>query len=313
MVVADFFINWFAALPAYAVPYALAALGLIITEKSGVLSLGAEGFLLMGAMAGAGSVISLGGYPFVALIVSATSAALLSLVFAVMVVTLRVNQVVAGLTIVFLGSGLTSLVADENGWRNHPLNGLQPLYFGGLSKLPMVGHVVFGQDALVYITILIFALVSAILSRTTLGLKLRAVGDGPEAADAAGISISSFRYGAIALGSAMVGLAGGYLSLGVAKIWVDGMSGGRGWIAIALVVFARWRPWRGFFGALLFGGLEAIIPRIAAVGIKLPQYFVLMSPYLATLLVMILMALRRGEQFDQPNALGEPHIREERR
>lgn len=308
----DFFVNWLTVTPSFAVPFALAALGLIITEKSGVLSLGAEGFMLVGAMSGAGTVLSLGGHPGMALMVSALSAAVLSIVFAVTVVTLRVNQVVAGLTFVFLGQGLSGLISDEQGWTSRPFSGLQALRFGALTDIPVIGHAVFGQDPVVYLTIVIFAFAVWVLGRTRVGLELRAVGDGPDAADAAGVSVALYRYGATIIGSALVGLAGGYLSVGVARIWVDDMVGGRGWIAIALVIFARWQPWRALFGALLFGGLEALIPRIAAAGVQVPQYFVMMTPYLATLAVMVLTSLRLTNRFDEPQALGSPHLREER-
>ena len=219
----DFLINWITITPSFAVPFALAALGLIITEKSGVLSLGAEGFMLVGAMTGAGTVLLLGGQPGIALMVSALSSSALSIVFAVMVVTLRVNQVVAGLTIVFLGQGLSGLISDEQGWTSRPFSGLQPLRFGPLTDIPVIGHAIFGQDPLVYLALAIFAFVVWVLARTPIGLKLRAVGDSPDAADAAGVNISLYRYGATMIGSALVGLAGGYLSVGVAKIWVDDM------------------------------------------------------------------------------------------
>jgi simple sugar transport system permease protein len=311
----DFLINWIANVPAFAVPFALAALGLIVTEKSGVLSLGAEGFMLTGAMAGAGAFLVIGGLPFAALLVAALAAAALSLVFAAMTVTLRVNQVIAGLAIVFLAQGLTGLIAAKQGWTNRPVEGLGRLDLGPLSDLPVVGPILFSQDIVVYLTVPIFLAVTYVLSRTMVGLRLRAVGDGPDAADAAGVNVALYRYGAIMVGAALVGLAGGYLSVGVAKLWVDGMAGGRGWIAIALVIFARWQPWRALAGAVLFGGIEALIPRIAAVGLQVPQYFVLMTPYVATLAVMVWASLRAGAQnrFDEPRALGQPHLREERR
>jgi simple sugar transport system permease protein len=139
------------------------------------------------------------------------------------------------------------------------------------------------------------------------------VGENPEAADSAGVNVSLYRTGAIMAGAALVGLAGGYLSVAVAKIWVDGMAGGRGWIAIALVIFARWHPWRALLGAVIFGSIEALIPRVAAIGIQVPQYFMLMTPYVATLLVMIWAAMRGNVRLDEPGALGRPHVREERR
>ena len=308
----DFLVNWISNVPGFAVPFALASLGLILTEKSGVLSLGAEGFMLMGAMAGVGAVI-LTGQPELALLVAALAAAVVSMIFAVLVVTLRVNQVIAGLAMVFLCQGLTSLIATLEGWTSRAIIGLAKLPIPGLADIPVLGRIVFQQDIIVYLTIPIFLAVQWFLTRTESGLKLRAVGENPEAADSAGINVSLYRTAAIAAGAALVGLAGGYLSVAVAKIWVDGMAGGRGWIAIALVIFARWHPWRALFGAVLFGSIEALIPRVAAVGIQVPQYFMLMTPYIATLLVMIWAAVRGNVRLDEPGALGRPHVREERR
>lgn len=309
----DFIVNWLASIPGFALPYALAALGLIITEKAGVLSLGAEGFLLVGAMSGVGVLLGIGDHPFLALAVASLAAALLSLVHALLVVTLRVNQVIGGLALVFLAQGMTGVIATRQGWTNRPVGGLQTWPLGPLAEIPVLGPILFDHDLVVYLTLPAFWLVTTLLSRTMLGLRLRAVGDGPDAADAAGVGVGLTRYGAIAAGAALVGLAGGYLSVGVAKIWVEGIGGGRGWIAIALVIFARWQPWRALGGAVLFGGIEALIPRIAAIGIAVPQYFALMTPYLATLGVMIWICLRQDGGSLEPRALGIAHLREERR
>ena len=309
----DFIINWIASTPAFAVPFALATLGLIITEKSGVLSLGAEGFMLVGAMAGVGAAFGAGLPPELALIAAAIAAAAVSLLFALLVVLLRINQVIAGLAIVFFSQGLTSLIATQQGWTNKMVSGLQPLPLGPLADIPVAGRILFQQDIVVYLTVRIFLAVIYMLDRTMFGLKLKAVGENPEAADAAGINVGWYRLVAVIIGAALVGLAGGYLSVAVAKIWVDGMSGGRGWIAVALVIFARWSPWRALAGAILFGCIEALIPRVAAMGIRVPQYFVLMTPYVATLAVMVWTSWFRGNRASQPAALGVPHVREERR
>lgn len=310
----DFFINWVANIPGFAAPFALAALGLIVSEKSGVLTLGAEGYMLVGALSGVGAILLLGGYPIAALLIAAAVTSLFSLIFAVMTVTLRVNQVIASLAIIFLGQGLTSLIATRAGWLNVPIAGLGKLNVPGLSDLPVVGPILFQQDLVCYLLVPIFVGVVYVLNRTVIGLKLRAVGDGPDAADAAGVSVNLVRYGAVMAGAALVGLAGAYLSIGIAKLWVDGMSGGRGLIAIALVIFARWHPWRALAGAVLFGGIEALIPRVAAIGLQVPQYFVMMTPYLATLAVMVWASTRGRERaaFAMPQALGQPHTREER-
>jgi len=181
-----------------------------------------------------------------------------------------------------------------------------------LSELPVVGRILFTHDLVVYLTIPIFVLVSWFLNRTNTGLRLRSIGESPEAADAAGLNIYLYRLAAVVGGSALVGLAGGYLSVVSAKIWIAGMTGGRGWIAVALVIFARWHPWRALLGALIFGGIEALIPHIAAAGIRVPQYFMLMSPYLATLAVMVWQEMRGRVSSDEPAALGQPYVREER-
>lgn len=166
---------------------------------------------------------------------------------------------------------------------------------------------------MVFLAIPIFFLVNYGLTRTMLGLRLRAVGENPEAADAAGINVSLYRVGAVIAGSALMGLAGGYLSVVDVKLWIPDITGGRGWIAVALVIFARWQPWRALFGALLFGCIEALIPRIAAAGIQIPQYFLLMTPYLATIAVMIWAGWSKFGRSNEPAALGRPHVREERR
>ena len=309
----DFVINWLANVPGFAVPFALAALGLIVCEKAGVLNLGAEGYMLVGAMAGAGAMLSLHVHPLVALGISAVAAGLLSLLFALLVILLRVNQVISGLVIVFFAQGLTALIATSQGWTNRAFSGLQDLNFGPLSSLPGLGRIVFQQDIMVYMTIVIFAVVVHVLRATHVGMRLRAVGENPEAADAAGVPVGWYRMGAVVAGCMLIGLAGGYLSVAVSKIWVDGMSGGRGWIAIALVIFARWQPWPALAGAVIFGCIEALIPRMAAIGLQLPQYFVLMLPYVVTLVVMVWTSLSANRRSGQPAALGQPFVREERR
>lgn len=308
----DFLINWLANIPGFAVPFALGALGLIICEKSGVLNLGAEGFLLVGAMAGAGAVLTFGGYPLMALGMAALASAALSLIFATLVILLRVNQVISGLTIVFLAQGLTSLIALKQGWTNKAFTGLSSIDLGPLSDLPVIGRIVFSQDLIVYLTVVLFFVSVYLLNKTNAGLRLRAVGENPDAADAAGINVTAYRFVAVLIGALLLGLAGGYLTVVVSKIWVDGLTGGRGWIAIALVIFARWRPWWALAGAVLFGCLEALIPRVAAIGIQVPQYFVLMLPYVVTLAVMVWTSLSRNPTADEPGALGRPFVREER-
>jgi general nucleoside transport system permease protein len=309
----DFVTNWIANSLGMAVPYALAALGLIVGERAGVLSLTAEGLMLVGALAGAAASLVLGDYPIPALLIAMLCASVVSLLFGFMVIILRVNQVIAGLAIVFFCQGLTDLVGTMANWTNRTIGGLAKLPIWPLSEIPVLGHIFFKQDIVIYLTVPIFLIFQFVLMRTHFGLRLRSVGENPEAADAAGINVPYYRFTAVVLGSALIGLAGAYLSVGSVRMWVQDMTGGRGWIAIALVIFARWRPWWALCGALLFGGVEALVPRIAATGVRLPQYFMLMTPYIATLAVMIWVALDKRATSDEPGALGVPHVREERR
>ena len=307
----DFITIWLASVPDFAVPFALTALGLIVTERSGVLSLGAEGFMLVGAMAAIGAQI-MTGHPVLALVIAMIAASLVSALFAVMAVWLRINQIIAGLAIVFFCEGGTGLMGTLLEWTNHPVTGLGVLDPGAFIGLAWLKRLL-EQNAIVYLTPLIFAVVAWYLYRTTSGLRLRAVGENPQAADAAGIPVLRYRFVAVLAGAAIMGLAGAYISLVSTKLWIPGMTGGRGWISIGLVIFARWSPWRALAGALLFGGIEALIPQLAASGIALPQYFVLMSPYLITLAVMIWVAIKTPDGGGSPASIGEPYLREERR
>ncbi|MGY6536389.1 MAG: ABC transporter permease [Pararhodobacter sp.] len=288
---------WLISLPGFAVPFALAAIGLILCERAGVLNLGAEGFMLMGALAGVGLTLNGTGAP-VALMGGALAGVALSFVFALLAVGMRVNHVIAGLSMVFLAQALTSYIATSLRWTNNAFEGLRP--------------VLYGQDAMVFLTPVLVLAVTWLLFHTRFGLALRAVGENPAAADAAGIDVTTMRFAAVLLGGALVGLAGAYLTVAVTQVWVDNVVGGRGWIAIALVIFARWYPWRALAGAVLFGGIEALIPRISAAGFDVPRYLMQATPYLATLGVMIWTAWRRPTSSAQPAALGRHHVREAR-
>ena len=307
----DVLLNWLANSPDFAVPYALASLGLILTERSGVLSLGAEGYMLIGALVGVGAQLAFGAAG-ISLFLAMLAAAVVSLLFALMVITLRVNQVIAGLAIVFFCQGLSSLLGTLLNWTNQAIIGTGAVPLGALADIPLFGHILFHQNIVVYLTVPVFILVTLFINRSTTGLRLRAVGENPQAADAAGLSVGWYRLGAIVAGAALVGLSGAYLSVYSTKLWVAGMTGGRGWIAVGLVIFARWSPWRALAGALLFGCIEALIPQLAAAGVKLPQYFVLMTPYAVTLGVMVWVALAKSGADNEPGALGQPFVREER-
>jgi simple sugar transport system permease protein len=308
----DFITAWLANTPEAAAAYALAALGLLICERAGVLNLAAEGLMLVGAMAAIGASLQLGGPPIAAMACAMLATAAVSILFAVLVVTLRVNQVISGLAVVFFCQGFTQLAGTLMDWQNHPVGGLLPLRIPVLADIPVIGRILFEQHAVIYLTLPIFALVHHLLFRSIGGLRLRAVGENPAAADAAGVNVPRVRYAAILSGSALIGLAGALLSVGGVKMWFPDMTNGRGWIAVALVIFARWQPWRALAGALLFGCIESLIPRIAAAGIRVPQYFMLMTPYVVTLGVMVWTAMAKNARHSEPGALGTAYSREER-
>jgi simple sugar transport system permease protein len=309
----DFFVNWLSSTPVTAAPILIAALGLIISERAGVLNLSADGLMLAGAMASAAAYFAFDMNPWAGMAGAALAGAAVSVIFAFMVVVLRADQVVTGLAMVFFCGGLTSLIAGASDWAGKSVAGFERLRVPLLADLPVVGPILFHQDAWVYLTLLLGLAIHLVLFRTMSGLRLRAVGHDPAAADAAGTNVLAYRFWAVIVGGAIVGLSGGYLVLASAKIYVDQMTGGRGWIAIALVIFARWQPSRALLGALIFGGVEALIPRLLASGTAIPQYFLLMTPYVATLLVLVWAALYARKGSDAPQALGLPFVREDRR
>ncbi len=307
----DFVTHWLAFTPVHSVPLIAAALGLILNERAGVLNLGAEGLMLCSALVGVATFFELGESLAVGFVFAILAGAVLGFAFGIFVVVLRTNQVVTGITFVILGSGLTGLLGVE--WSSRTLAGVAPIHIPYLTDIPVIGRFLFGQDPVVYVLIALVILVWRFLYRTRAGLKLRSVGENPQAADADGVDVQAYRLLAVTAGGALIGLAGGYLALAMAKIFIFDMTQGRGWIAIALVIFARWMPWRAVFGGLLFGGIEALIPRIKAEGLPLPQYFLEMAPYAVTLLVLIYAALQLRAGQDAPKALGIPYLRQDRR
>ena len=305
----EFIINWLAATPSYAAPLLLACLGLMINERAGVLNLGAEGMMAAGAMTGA--IVSLTiGSPGLGILAAIAAGVALALPFGLATIYLRTNQVVTGLIIVALGAGLTGLIGRT--YISQPLAGFDPLAWGGLAELPWVGPILFKQNLLTYIAVALTLAVWLALFRSLAGLRLRAVGEDPATADAAGVKVLQARLAAVLIGGAFCGAAGGYLSLASSQIWVEGMVAGRGWIAIGLVIFARWQPGLALAGALLFGAIEALIPRVQATGADVPVYLMSMLPYLATLGVLVIANLRRDRRSEEPASLGQPYTRQDR-
>lgn len=302
--------NWLASTPTMAAPLLLAALGLIINERAGVLNLGAEGLMMVGALAGVIATFH-SGEPWLGVLAALGASALVSALFAFLVVVLRANQVITGLTVVAFGAGLTGLFGPP--YSQAAISPFTPIDLGFLTEIPYVGRMLFGQDVLFYLALALTGFASWLLYRTQLGLYLRAVGENPQAADAAGVDVQWMRIGAVIVGGMLCGLAGADLSLAASQTWVEGMTGGRGWIAVALVIFARWSPWRAVIGALLFGSIEALIPRIQATGMNVPTFLLKMLPYVATLVVLVATALVRRSGQSAPHALGLAYVREDRR
>ena len=291
---------------------ALAALGEVLAERVGVVNLGVEGLMALGAITGIATVITTGS-PALGFIGALGIGLLVGMIFASATVILRANQVLCGLALTLMGTGLAATIGKAYSGMPAPAT-FAPVAIPYLSEIPLIGHAVFTQNILVYLIYIILPVVlHFIMFRTQHGLNLRAVGENPAAADAAGIPVQKFRFWYVAAGSSLASGAGAYLTLAFVPSWSEGVVAGRGWIAVALVVFARWAPWPALWGALLFGCVEALIPHVAAAGIRVPQYLMLMTPYLATIAVMIWVGAkdRRGSQ--EPGALGQPHVREERR
>jgi len=286
-----------------ATPLALAAVGELVTEKSGVLNLGVEGMMLVGAVAAFAAMVSTGSLPL-ALLAAMLAAMAMALLFGVMTLSLMANQVATGLALTIFGIGLSAFIGK--GFIGVPIEGLPALSVPGLSDIPLLGPVVFGQDALVYASLVLTAAVSWVLYRSRVGLIVRAVGENHTAAHALGYPVLGIRYLCVLFGGAMAGLAGAYLSLAYTPMWVENMSGGRGWIALALVVFATWKPGRALLGAYLFGGVTIIQLHAQGAGLAVSSHILSMLPYLATILVLVLISRDRVKiRLNAPACLGK--------
>lgn len=292
-------------------PILIPCLGGIVAERAGVLTLGTEGMMLVGALAGFASAHATGSAALGFTAACGTGAAL-ALLHAILSVSLRANQVVSGLALVLFATGVSGLFGRP--YVGQPIAGLPPWPLPVLADLPVVGPILFRHDAVVYASFLLAPAVWLFLYRTRAGLHLRAVGEGPETADAMGVPVAGIRYAATVAGGALIGLGGAYLSLAYTPLWIEQMSAGRGWIAVALVIFAGWNPLKAFAGAYLFGGIDALQLRIQAAGSQVSAHLLLALPYLATILVLALAQGPRGRRRPgMPAALGLPYVREERR
>jgi simple sugar transport system permease protein len=270
-----------------ATPLALAAVGELVTEKAGVLNLGVEGMMVVGAVAAFAAMVATGSVG-VAVLAALLAGMLMALLFGVLTLSLMSNQVATGLALTIFGVGLSAFLGKS--FIGVPIEGMAPLSIPGLSDLPLIGPALFGHDALVYASLALTAGVAWGLTRTRAGLIVRAVGENHTAAHAIGYPVLRIRYLCVLFGGAMSGLAGAYLSLVYTPMWVENMTAGRGWIALALVVFATWKPWRVLLGAYLFGGVTIVQLHAQGAGLAVSSHILSMLPYLATILVLVLIS-----------------------
>jgi ABC-type uncharacterized transport system permease subunit len=285
-----------------ATPLLLAALGELVAERAGVLNLGVEGMMLTGAVCAFATMSVSGSHP----LALAAAGALLALLFGVLTLTLASNQVATGLALTIFGVGLSTLIGA--GFTGQTVPPLPKLDIPGLSDLPVVGPLLLHQDALVYLSVAAAAAIAWFLARTRPGLVLRAVGESDSSAHAIGHDVVAIRYGAVVFGGAMCGLGGAYLSLAYTPLWAEGMTAGRGWIALALVVFGAWRPWRVLGGAYLFGGITVLQLYLQGSGVvAVPTQVLAMVPYLSTILVLALISSGSARsRLSAPACLGKP-------
>ncbi len=295
-----------------------ATVGEIFTERAGILNLGLEGIMIMGAVSAFAAVFHSQSL-IVSLLVAMLVGALMASVHAFLTISLRTDQVVTGLALTIFGGGLASFLGQRLGPGGAPLVGqIGPKFtkvaLPLLSDIPYIGKALFNQDPMVYAMYLIVPLAWYYIYKTRPGLHLRAVGENPATADAMGVNVTRNRYAYTILGGVLIGLGGAHLSLAYTPGWTENLTGGRGWIAIALVIFATWNPLRAVIGAVLFGGVNAIQFRLQAAGTTIPAAFLGMMPYLLTIIVLV--AITWWEAFSKrvgaPAALGLPYVREER-
>lgn len=286
-------------------PLILIALGEMVCEKSGVLNLGQEGMLLVGAAVGFITASVTGNY-FLAVFCAIFAGMMMSLIFGFLSITLAANQVATGLALTIFGAGLSAFLG--NSYIGIGLEGIQVWNVPFLSDIPVIGKIFFQHDPLVYLTIILFAVVFWVFRSTRLGLKIRAVGENPEAANAIGIHVHQIRYMAVLFGGAMTGLGGAYLSLVYTPMWSDGMSAGRGWIALALVVFASWKAERILLGAYLFGFASIMHLVLQGTKFEVSPNLMAMLPYLATIIVLVWLSSDAIKtKMSAPKSIGQPY------
>ncbi|MCB1439863.1 MAG: ABC transporter permease [Nitratireductor sp.] len=302
----DMFQNILLTIATASTPLLIAAIGELVVERSGVLNLGVEGMMVIGAVCGFAAALMTGS-PWIGVLAAIIAGMLLSLLFGFLAISLATNQVATGLSLTLLGIGLSGMIGEnfvgQAGIR------LPNLDIPVLTDIPMLGRLIFGQDPLFYISLALTAGVMWFLFKTRTGLTLRAIGDSHKSAHALGINVLKYRYLAVMFGGGCAGLAGAHLSLVYTPQWVENMTAGRGWIALALVVFASWRPWRVIGGAYLFGAVTIGQLHAQALGFGIPSQFLSSLPYVATIVVLVLISRnRRLTVMNTPASLAQPFV-----
>jgi general nucleoside transport system permease protein len=285
-------------------PLVYAALGELVTEKSGVLNLGVEGMMLVGAVTS--FIVAANTHsPWLGVVAGTIAGAALSLIFGVLTLSLMANQVASGLALSLFGIGLSAFMGLN--YVSVVIDPITPLNLPGLTDIPVIGKLLFGHNPLVYLSLVLFAAIQWFLYRTRAGLVLRAVGESPHSAHAIGYPVVRIRYLAVMFGGACAGLGGAYLAVAYTPLWVEGMTAGRGWIALALVVFATWKPWRVLAGAYLFGGVTLAQFQAQGLGVDIPSQYLSMLPYLATIVVLAIISRDAATiRLNAPASLGTP-------
>ncbi len=298
----DTLMNILVATIAAGTPLVYAALGELIVEKSGVLNLGVEGMMLVGAVSG---FIAMAKTESLILAVAwgMTAGALMSLIFAVLTLSLMANQVASGLALTIFGVGLSAFLGID--YTSVALKSIPDLHIPFLSNIPVLGTLLFSYDILVYISLIFLAGIVWFLYKSRAGLVLRAIGESPKSGHALGFPVIGIRYLAVLFGGAMAGLGGVYLAVAYTPMWVEGMVAGRGWVSLALVVFATWRPLRILAGAYLFGGVTIMQFHIQGFGLEVPSQVLSMLPYLATIVVLVIISRDKNLiKLNSPASLG---------
>ena len=287
-----------------ATPLVFAAVGELVVEKSGVLNLGIEGMMVIGAIAAFATAVTTDS-AILAILVGALAGMVTAALFGLLTLVLLANQVASGLALTIFGLGLSALLGQP--FIGEAYEGLSGNIIPYLSDIPVIGALLFGHDVMVYLSIILTAAVAWFLTRTRAGLILRAVGESHDAAHSIGYPVIRIRFLAVLFGGAMAGLGGAYLSIAYTPLWIENMTAGRGWIALALVVFATWRTWRAFFGAYLFGGITILQLQAQGFGLEVPSQFLSMLPYLVTIVVLVIISSDASRlKLSAPGCLGRP-------